>query len=250
LCGLFPGKISVGVIAVRFPGYLVLLAGVSSPAHAQFFDFLADWSDAEPSDTRALAADITATLKAHSPWGDITTIESGKYWRNSKGQDRFDDSYGLSTLRDRRGPVIEARIDRPLRRVDIEEIAASHEPTRLPRDPWSILPFEFARVALNKAGGRIVEGLKATVRTGEDHGVSYEVWTSDQLGLVLFARYKTDHTVFEQRIHNIRFVEPEPEIVKLSVPGGFRTHIMCSSNSGPEWEPPRQIFEPGRELCK
>jgi hypothetical protein len=95
-----------------------------------------------------------------------------------------------------------------------------------------------------------VEGLKATVRTGADHGVSYEVWSSDQLGLVLFARYKTDHTVFEQRIHNIRFVEPDAEIINLSVPGGFRTHITCSSISRPEWDAPRQTYEPGRELCR
>jgi hypothetical protein len=234
---------------VRFLGCLLLIAGVASPAHAQFFDFLADWSDAEPSDTRALAADITATLKARSPWGEITTVESGKYWRSSKGQDRFDDSYGLSTLRDRRGPVIQARIDRSLRRVAIEEITPPREPTTFRRDPWNILPFAFGRVDPDK-GGRTVEGLKATVRTGEDHGVSYEVWSSNQLGLVLFARYKTDRTIFEQRVHNIRFVEPDPEIVTLGVPGGFRTHITCSSISRPEWDAPRQIYEPGRELCK
>ncbi len=228
----------------------MLLVGAALPARAQFFDFLADWSDTEPSDTRALAADITATLKAHSPWGDITTVESGKYWRNSKGQDRFDNAYGVSTTRDRRGPVIEARIDRSLRRVDIEEIAPLRDTVSLRRDPWSILPFHPARVDPNKSGGKTVEGLNVTVRTGEDHGVSYEVWSSDQLGLVLFARYKTEHTVFEQRVHNIRFTEPAPEIVALSVPAGFETHIMCSSISGPEREPPRQTYEPGKDLCK
>jgi hypothetical protein len=234
---------------MRFLGYLLLLAGAASPARAQFFGFLADWSDAGPSDTRALTADITATLKARTPWGEITTVESGKYWRNSKGQDRFDDSYGISTMRDRRGPVIQARVDRPLRRVDIEQITTAREAIGR-RDPWNILPFAFGKVDPNKSGGRTVEGLKTTVRTGEDHGVSYEVWSSDQLGLVLFARYKTDHTVFEQRIHNIRFVEPDPEIIQLGVPSDFATHITCSSVSGAEREAPRQTYEQGRDLCQ
>ncbi len=230
---------------MRFLGYLLLLAGASLPAHAQFFDFLADWSDTGPSDTRALAADITATLKARTPWGEITTVESGKYWRNSKGQDRFDDAYGLSNMRDRRGPVIQVRIDRQLHLIDIEEKAAPREPTSFRRNPWSILPFTFG-----KGGQKTVEGLKATVRSGEDHGVSYEVWTSDELGLVLFAQYKTDHTVFEQHVHNIQFAEPDPGIFSLSVPSGFRTHITCSSISDPDWEAPRQTYEPGRDLCK
>jgi hypothetical protein len=235
---------------MRFIGCLLLLAGASSSAHAQFFDFLADWSDIEPTDTRALVADITATLKAGSPWGDITTVESGKYWRNGKGQDRVDDSYGVSTLRDRRGPVIQARIDRPLRRVDIEERTAAREPNGFRRNAWGFLPFDSRRIDPNKGGGKTVEGLKATVRTGEDHGVSYEVWTSDQLGLILFVRYKTDHTVFEERIHNIRFAEPDPGIVSLDVPTGFLTHITCSSVSAPEREAPRQTYGQGRDLCQ
>lgn len=230
--------------------YLLLLAGTASLAHAQFFDFLADWSDTRPSDTRALVADITATLKASSPWGEITSVESGKYWRNSQGQDRFDDAYGVSDMRDRRGPVIHVRIDRQLRLIDIEEKAAPREPSSFRADPWNILPFNYGKIDPRKGGNKTVEGLKATVRTGDDHGVSYEVWTSDQLGLVLFAQYKTDHTVFEQRLHNIRFTEPDPEIVNLSVPGGFRTHITCSSLTDPEREAPRQTYEPGQDLCK
>ena len=74
-------------------------------------------------------ADITATLKARTPWGEITSVELGKYWRSSKGQDRFDDAYGLSEMRDRRGPVIHARIDRQLKLIDIEE----KTPPRAPR---------------------------------------------------------------------------------------------------------------------
>jgi hypothetical protein len=235
---------------MRLIGYVLLLTGTASLAHAQFFDFLADWSDTPPSDLRALLADITATLKAKTPWGEITTNESGKYWRNSKGQDRFDDAYGLSIIRDRRGPVIHARIDRQLRLIEIEEKAPPRETSSLRIDPWNILPFNFGKIDPRKAGGKIVEGLKATVRTGQDHGVSYEVWTSDDLGLVLFAQYKTDHTVFEQRVHNIRFTEPDPEIVTVSVPRGFRTHIKCSSISDPDWEAPRQTYEPGRGSCK
>ena len=235
---------------MRFPGYILLLAILSSAAHAQFLDFLADWTDIGPPDSRALVADISATLKAQSPWGEITTVESGKYWRNSKGQDRFDDSYGVSTLRDRRGPAVEARVDRALRLIDIEEITAPLETGRVPRDPWNILPFAFGKPNATKGGDRTVEGLKATVRTGADHGVTYEVWISDQLGLVLFARYKTDHSVFEQRLRNIRFVEPDPEIVNLSVPGGFRTRIMCSDLNHAERDAPRQTYEPRRDLCK
>jgi len=234
----------------RFIVSLWLLAGSASLAHAQFFDFLADWSDAAPSDARPLAADITATLKAHSPWGEITSVESGKYWRNSKGQDRFDDAYGLSEIRDRRGPVLHVRIDRQLRLIDIEERIPPRVPTSLRIEPWSILPFNFGKVDPKKAGEKTVEGLRATVRTGEDHGVSYEVWTSDQLGLVLFAQYKTDHTVFEQRVHNIRFSEPNPEQVDFGVPSGYRTHITCWSPTDPEHEAPGQTYEPGRDLCK
>jgi hypothetical protein len=235
---------------VRLIGYLLLFAGTASLTHAQFFEFLADWSDTEPSDHRPLVADITATLKARTPWGEIITVESGKYWRNSKGQDRFDDSYGLSNMRDRRGPVIHVRIDRQLRLIDIEEKTAPREPTSLRTDPWSILPFNYGKTDPKKAGAKTVEGLKAAVRTGQDHGVSYEVWTSDELGLVLFAQYKTDRTVFEQRVHNIRLAEPDPEIVNVSVPSGFRTHITCSSISGPDWEAPRQTYEPGRGSCQ
>lgn len=231
---------------LRFLGYLLLLSGATSLAQAQFFDFLADWSEAAPSDARALTADITATLKARTPWGEITTTESGKYWRNSKGQDRFDDAYGLSKLRDRRGPVFQARIDRPLRLVDIEEKIPPSVPTSFRADPWNVLPLNFS---VGKGAGKTVEGLKATVRTGEDHGVSYEVWTAEPLGLVLFAQYKTDHTVFEQRIHNIRFEEPDPQTVNFSVPAGFRTHITCYSISKGEWEAPGQTFEPGRDAC-
>ncbi len=235
---------------MRFIGYLLLLAGASSLADAQFFDFLADWSDTAPSDARALVADITATLKARSPWGEITTVESGKYWRNGKGQDRFDNAYGLSEIRDRRGPVIHARVDRELRLVEVEEKIAPRVASSAPAEPWRILPFNYGRINHRKAGQKTVEGLLVTIRTGQDHGVSYEVWSSDQLGLVLFARYKTDHTVFEQRIHNIRFAEPDPGIVGFSVPTGFRTHITCSSTTDVDREAPRQIYEPGRDLCK
>jgi hypothetical protein len=235
---------------VRLIGCLLFLAGTGSLAHAQFFEFLADWSDIQPSDPRPLAGDITATLKARTAWGEITTVESGKYWRNSTGQDRFDDAYGLSNIRDRRGPVIQARIDRQLRRIDIEEKTKEEKTapsvaSTFPANPWSILPFSF-----KKGGEKTVEGLKATVRTGEDHGVSYEVWTSDQLGLILFARYKTGQTVFEQRVHNIRFAEPDPKIVSFSVPTDFHTHITCSSISAPEWEAPRQTYAAGKDLCK
>jgi hypothetical protein len=227
---------------VRFIGHLLLLAGTASLAHAQFFDFLADWSDSAPSDARALTADITATLKAKTPWGEITTVESGKYWRNSKGQDRFDDAYGLSRLRDWRGPVIQARIDRELRLVEIEEKMPARAGISYQVDPWKILPFPF-----NKGGEQSVEGLRATVRTGQDHGVSYEVWTSDELGLVLYARYKTDTTVFEQRVHNIRFAEPD---ASFAMPAGFHTHITCSSMSDVDRDAPAQTYEAGRELCK
>ncbi len=231
-------------------GYLLLLAGTTSLARAQFFDFQADWSDTAPSDTRALVGDITATLKARTPWGEITTVESGKYWRNSKGQDRFDDAYGLSTIRDRRGPVIRARIDRQLRLVEIEEKVAPRVPSTFRVEPWTILPFNFGKIDPKKAAGKTLEGLKATVRTGEDHGVSFEAWTSDELGLALFVQYRTDQTVFEQRGHHIRFTEPAPEMVNLSIPSGFRTHITCSSTSRADWEAPNQTYESGRGSCK
>ncbi len=230
---------------MQFIGYLLLLGSTASLAQAQFFDFLADWTETEPSDGRALVADITATLKARTPWGEISSVESGKYWRNSKGQDRFDDAYGLSEMRDRRGPVIHARIDRQLRLIDIEERTSPRSPTTTRQDPWNILPFNFST-----GGQKTIEGLLATVRTGQDHGVSYEVWTSDQLGLVLFARYKTDLTVFEQRLHNIHFAEPDPEIVNFSVPNGFGTHITCWSPTDPVSKAPRQTYTPGRSSCK
>jgi hypothetical protein len=223
----------------------VLLAATASIAHAQFFDFLADWSATPPADGRAFTADITATLKAKTPWGEISTVEQGKYWRNSKGQDRFDDSYGLSRLRDRRGPVIQARVDRELRLVEIEEKTAPRGGMQEQPDPWNILP-----VAFTKGGQRNIEGLKATVRTGSDHGVSYEVWTSDKLGLVLYARYKTDTTVFEQKIHNIHFAELDAAAISFAIPSEFHTHITCWSVSDAEREAPVQTYEPGRELCR
>ena len=70
-------------------------------------------------------------------------------------------------------------------------------------------------------------------------------------GLVpLFAQYKTDRTVFEQRVHNIRFAEPGPEIVNFTVPSGFGTHITCWSPTDPESKAPRQTYTPGRSSCK
>ncbi len=228
---------------MRCIGYVLLFASIAPSAHAQFFDFLADWSDAPPGDNRPLIADITSTLKARSPWGELITVENGKYWRNSKGQDRFDDSYGLSTIRDRRGPVIRARIDRELRLVDIEEKRPSPDPS--PPNLWGALPFSW-----KQSGQQKVEGLAATVRTGEDHGVSYEVWTADELGIILFVRYKTDTTVFEQRVHNIRFVEPDPKTVDFTVPTGFPAHIACWSVTEPAHDAPVQAYAPSKELCK
>jgi hypothetical protein len=234
---------------MRFVGHFLLLSVSAFPVQAQFFEFLADWSDASPLDNRPLIADVTATLRAHSPWGDINSVESGKYWRNSLGQDRFDDAYGLSAIRDRRSPPIRVRIDRQLGLVDIEEKASSA--SRTPADPWSILPFNYGEIGKTPKGQeKIVEGLIVTVRTGEDHGVSYEVWISKQLGIVVFVRYKTESTTFEQRIHHIRFAEPDPQIVSFEVPTGFRTHITCWSETAPEWEAPRQSYLPGKDSCK
>jgi hypothetical protein len=237
---------------MRFASLLLgALLAAAAPARAQFFDFLADWSDVEtmhgafvPSDKRPLLADVTSTLKAATPWGEISTVENGKYWRNSQGQDRFDDAYGLSEMRDRRGPVIRARIDRELRLVEIEEKIAPRAFSGSRPDPWSILPFSF-----KKGPVKMVDGLTVTVRTGYDHGVTYEVWTSDELGLVVFARYKTDHTVFEQHVQNIRFEEPSAALFDFSVPAGFRTRITCSPIDGPERDAPRQSYEPGRSSC-
>lgn len=195
-------------------GIVLLLA---APVHAQFFEFLADWSNAAPSDTRAFTAEITATLKARSPWGEIATTESGTYWRSRDGADRYDDSHGVSMYRDRR-TATKARIDRTLELVEIERRAAGATPAA----PWSVLPFN-----ARPSGEREVEGIRLTVLKGSDHGVDYEVWVSDGLGVALYAKYTTDTTVFEQRVHNLRFVEPPTGTVELRVPEGFHKFETC-----------------------
>lgn len=237
--------------------YTILLA---IPAHAQFYDFLANWSYAPPSDTRAFEATVTSTLKARTPWGEMTTVETGKYWRSSDGRDRYDNAYGSSTFRDRRGPILQVRIDHQLRLLEIEENVAAlrtrelrlSSPPPPPKsrnplvdDPWDAVSFALAFAPRN-AGQKTVEGLKVAVRKGSDHEVNYEVWASDELGILLFAQYKTDRTVFEQRIHDIRFVEPDSKLLEL--PRYYRTHITCWLSAG-GIEAPIQTYEPGRSFC-
>ena len=65
----------------------------------------------------------------------------------------------------------------------------------------------------------------------------------------MFAQYRTDQTVFEQRVYNIRFEDPPEGVVDFSVPGGFATHITCWSISTPTREAVQQTYRPGQDLC-
>lgn len=230
---------------------LPILLAVSAPAWGQFYFFEAEsFQSIEQPPKKPIIADVTSTLTAPTPWGPFTQTETGKYWRSRNGKLRQDDSYGLSTLIDLGSPSRSlAYIDYELRRI----WQSVRPPRRIPKN--SSIPsagdqlgneFHFGpSTKPRRIGQSVVEGFKVSIRTGEllytppplshvvdpgdpakhlrkpeSTGVTYEIWTSDELKMILLMKVRSGDMEFVQRYHNIRREEPDPSVFKL--PTGFR----------------------------
>lgn len=172
---------------------------------------------------RALIADVVVTQTAQSPWGEITTVQRGKYWRSGKGQIRQDDEFGFSRFVDLREPRLSAEIDHELRLITAVRNFNARRRQRL--NPAREVPF-FDEVP-KKTGEGIWEGFKVTIRRGTIQSAAAEAWTADSLGLPLILRYSSGTTKFEQRYTNIRLEEPDPAVFEL--PPGYRMRTWLNN---------------------
>jgi hypothetical protein len=202
-----------------------------------------------PPPGKAVIADITATLTAQTPWGPFTHTETGKYWRSRDGKVRQDTEHGLSTVADLGSVNLRsnAYIDYDLRLI----LAAQERPDlRFPRirsrPTADTTGNDFPLVLQGatkpkKSGNDILDGFKVTIRKGnvemgkgQPTGQTYEIWTSEELKIILLFKLKSGTAEFVQRYHNIRLEEPDPSVFEL--PPGFR--IVTSSS---DRNRPRQI---------
>lgn len=211
-----------------------LFLAASAPAWAQWLLVEHNaWQDIAPPPKKAVIADITATLTAQTPWGPFTNTETGKYWRSRSGKVRQDFGDGLSWIVDLSGPVrSRAYVDHDHRRIWVE--VGSLAGTQSSQDATgNDFRFGAASSKPKKSGRDVMEGFKVTIRTGEllnavvagsskgrPTGESYEIWTADELGVILLFKLKSGTTEFVQRYHNIRLEEPESSVFEL--PFGFR----------------------------
>ena len=176
-------------------------------------------------------AEVTATLTAETPWGPFTQSETGKYWRSRDGKIRQDTAFGVSRVVDLGGyPRTNAQIDYELRRIAVW-IGERYRKT--PSTEVTGRDFSMGNDGRNakKTGEAVLDGFKVTIRKGELRRVdqskahpadlSYEIWTSEELKLVLLFKLKSESAELVQRYHNIRREEPDPSVFQL--PSGFRT---------------------------
>ncbi len=168
---------------------------------------------------QAIVADVTATLTAQTPWGVITQVETGKYWRSSKGQIRQRDQHGLSHMLDLGTPRSQAWVDNELGIADVDKDSTLRRRRRLTNPSGSDW---MAPHKTTKTGQRIVDGLPVTVREVTIGSVKHEAWSSDELKLVLVYRMTSGTIQFEQRYSNIRLAEPEPGA--FDIPDGFKVN--------------------------
>ena len=200
---------------------LALVIASSAIANAQLM-FFEDGFQQIMQPKRAMIADVTATLTAHSPWGDITKVETGKYWRSSKGQILQQDAHGHSLYVYLQEPRLHAEIDH-----ELKLITAMKDIRERPRAGQDITRRIMSDTKPKKIGEAVLEGYRVTIRQGQWNGLTVEAWSSDEWKLPLLVKYATATTEFEQRYHNIQRVEPEASVFEF--PLGFRMHTTFMS---------------------
>lgn len=201
---------------------LCLKLATGSLVHAQLFFF--------ENPGKPLTADITATMTARTPWGVVTQVETGKYWRGKKDLIRQDNAHGNSIVASLRNPRSTAQIDHELKLITAwrEPVSANFATTgRFGQDPTIGGPFlakpKWGNPYLKVTGQQVVEGFKVTIRKGLGQaGLFVETWWSDELRLMVLAKYITDTVEFEQRFHNIQRTEPDTSVFEF--PLGFKIH--------------------------
>lgn len=211
---------------LRFSSILLIFLTTAMSAWGQLYFFEGDIGRAALPPGKPLIADITATLTAQTPWGPFTQSETGKYWRSREGKIRQDTAFGVSRLVDLGSyPRTEAFIDYELRRM-----AVSIGRTDLHPPSEDVTGRDFTldnnRTRAKKSGEAVLEGFKVTIRKGElrnegNSSLQYEIWTAEDLKVILLFKLKSAYAELVQRYHNIRREEPDPSVFQL--PPGFRT---------------------------
>jgi hypothetical protein len=185
----------------------------SAVAHAQLFFPEAAVFPRMNQWEKAIIADVTATLTAQTPWGEIKQVEHGKYWR-SGGRIRQDDEHGQSIIVDRKESLttIDRNANLILQRFDL---ARSGSP-----ESWDMFfpKADYPTGNRAKLGETTLEDRKV-VKMSHPMGtlglLSDEAWISKELEMMLLYRYQTATTVFELRYHNIRLEEPPKSVFEI-----------------------------------
>ncbi len=208
-----------------FRRLLPLFLAASAAAHAQGLYFVegSNWSNIAKPPKKAVIADITATLTAQTPWGPFTTTETGKYWRSRDGKVRQDSEYGLSTMADLSTiPRSITYIDHDLHRIALLVDRVPFGRASFPSEDSTGADFTFSGPPSKpkKSGQDVLEEFKVTIRKGLWNGWPYEIWTADELKMILLLKVTSNSGEFVQRYHDIRLEEPNPSLFEL--PPGYR----------------------------
>jgi hypothetical protein len=209
-----------------FRPVLPLVLAAVLPAWGQLYFFEGDIGRAAPPPAKPLMADVTTTLTAQTPWGPFNQSETGKYWRSRDGKIRQDTAYGLSDVVDLGSlPRSMAHIDYELRRISV---SIGRTDLGQPSEDVTGRDFNIGNntTRAKKSGEAVLDGFKVTIRKGEfrhegKSNLQYEIWTADDLKIILLFKLKSDSAELVQRYRNIRLEEPDPSIFQL--PPGFRS---------------------------
>jgi len=219
---------------------LLLFLALSAPAWPQlrFFDRSIGFPEKMPPPRRAVTADVTATLTARTPWGAFVHTETGKYWRSRNGMVRQDTAHGISRLSTFGNPRSVSIVDHRQRQVwvdlEMEAPTAAQSPFDGPRVTYgnrNVLDAtgeDFYLTVANgkpepkfkKSGRTNVDGLKVTIRQAEWQGQKYEIWTVDELKMIVQFKVTSESAEFVQRYSNIRQTEPPASVFEMPV--GYR----------------------------
>ncbi len=205
------------------------------PTWGQFYFFEGDTFRAAQPPAKPVIADVTSTLTTQTSWGPFTQSETGKYWRSRDGKIRQDTAFGISRVVDLGSfPRKEALIDYELRRISARVDRTDLGPLNLDVTGRDFEVRNHRTTKLKKTGEAVVEGLKVTIRQGTYLGIdeakpspldlSFEIWTSEDLKMILVFKIRSKSAELEQRYHNIRREEPDPSLFEM--PPGF--HIVTT----------------------
>jgi hypothetical protein len=204
---------------------LLFFLAATASACAQLLYFVEgnSYSSIAPPPKKAVIADVTATLTAQTPWGPFTYTETGKYWRSRDGKVRQDTEHGLSTVADLSSSSTRslAYIDYDLQRIWAQMTRIPDIRAGQPREDATGKDFRSLSSAKPKKSGQdLLDGFNVTIRKGLWGGKPYEVWTADDLKMILLLKVSSEAGEFVQRYRNIRQEEPDPSIFEL--PPGYR----------------------------